>query len=100
MKHRIKLACSLAALMTLAGIGSSYAEDPEQAFSALIARGFKIVGTFSVPYKGDMNNMQAVVTLQLDKAVAVCTISNGSWENMTQATLDDPKNCDVRFYGG
>jgi len=98
MKQSIAHAFSLAALLTLIGVGSAYAEDPEQAFTVLMGRGFKIVGTYSVPYKGDFGNPQTVVTMQLDKAVAVCTFSNASWESMVQSAMEDPKACDVRFY--
>lgn len=98
MQNRIKRALLLAASLSLFSATSSFAEDPEQAFSTLIARGFKIVGTVAVPYKGDLGTQQAIITLQLDKAVAVCTFSVGPWENMLQSALDDPKNCDVRFY--
>ena len=99
MQNKIKRVFLLAAaLVPLFGIGSSYAEDQQQAFAALVGRGFKVVAAFPVPYKGDSANMQAIVTLQLDKAVAVCTFNVGSWENMTPSSLEDPKNCDVRFY--
>ena len=78
---------------------SARAEDPQQAFKTLVARGFKIAATTVVP--AEVNKTKdpvLVVTLQLDKAVAVCTFGVGTWENMGQSLETDPKACDVRFY--
>jgi hypothetical protein len=87
----------LTAALCLAG--AARAEDPEQSFATLIGRGFKIVGTSYVPPFDNVKNSAMVITLQLDKAVAVCTFAAATWENMTDKTLkDDAKACDVRFY--
>ena len=84
---------------TLFFAGAARAEDPEQSFAALIGRGFKVAATSYIPAADASKSPVVVVTLQLDKAVAVCTFSVGVWENMTDKTLkDDAKACDVRFY--
>ena len=37
-----------------------------------------------------------LVTLQKDKSVAVCYFSAANWINLSPATLEDAKRCDVR----
>lgn len=98
----VQTAVRSAALGLTSGLllaGPLRAEDPQQPFTSLVARGFKVVAT-SVVSAVDSKQSDAafVVTLQLDKAVAVCTFGIGNWENMNEQSLANPKNCDVRFY--
>ena len=37
-----------------------------------------------------------LVTLQKDKSVAVCYFAAANWINLSPATLEDSKRCDVR----
>jgi len=73
----------------------------EESFNSVAAAGFKVVATSFVPALQPTTQApgQIIVTLQKDRAFAVCTMAAGSWENLATApTLDDPKICDVRFY--
>jgi hypothetical protein len=71
----------------------------EEPFKALMARGLKIVSVVLV--QADINrtnNSVVVVTMQLDKQIAVCTFAIAQWENMTQLIDDDAKACEIRNY--
>ena len=96
MNRKIALTAMLAFVASFGMLRPSYAEDAQQAFTALIARGFKIVGTFLAT--SDKQERLAIITLQMDKSVAVCTFGVANWENMTSESLADAKGCDVRFY--
>jgi hypothetical protein len=75
------------------------ADERQQPFPTLIGKGFKIVATAFLPSESRTDKIAVlVVTLQLDKSVAVCTYKPGSWENLEDAILQDAKACDVRSY--
>jgi hypothetical protein len=58
-----------------------------------------VVATAMVPAaEAKLDYAIIVVTLQQDKAIAVCTFAAGNWENMNDDSLGNAKNCDVRFY--
>jgi hypothetical protein len=79
--------------------GCSTQEEAQQSFKSLIARGFKVVATSFIPAEATPDkNSVIVVTLQQDKAVAVCVAATANWELLTAAFVDIPKQCDVRFY--
>jgi hypothetical protein len=96
MNRKIALTAMLAFVASFGMLSPSYAEDAQQAFTALIGRGFKIVGTFLA--MSDKQERLAIITLQMDKSVAVCTFALANWENTTSDSLADAKGCDVRFY--
>lgn len=76
------------------GLAQAQAER-QKAFKDLIALGYEIKSTIPAQVK---DVTYVYVTLQLGKSVAVCSFSIGTWSNMTDAQLEDPKQCDVRFY--
>jgi len=69
--------------------------ERQKAFKDLIALGYEIKSTIPAQVK---DTTYVYVTLQLGRSVAVCSYSIGTWSNMTDAQLEDPKQCDVRSY--
>jgi hypothetical protein len=92
-------AATVGLLAALCTSGCSAQEEAQQSFKSLIARGFKVVATsvISSEYQSDKKSV-IVVTLQQDKAVAVCTVGLAGWENLHTSATENPKACDVRFY--
>src|SRR5262249_25625090 len=90
-------AAAAAALLAAAAASAADAPPQQASFKDVIARGMKIVGTTSLTAEANKTtNAVVIVTLQLDKTVAVCTFSIGAWENMNASLQDDAKACDVR----
>ena len=86
------------ALIGLIVAAPSFAQpqaERQKPFKDLIALGYEIKSTVAVEIK-DVTSVY--VTLQLGRSVAVCTFSTGAWTNMTDAQLEDPRQCDVRSY--
>lgn len=68
----------------------------QQSFKTIIGKGYEIKAvTFA---RGDATDSREVflVTLQKDKSVAVCYFAAANWINLSPASLDDSKRCDVR----
>jgi hypothetical protein len=91
---------ALLGLVAAAGLSATAAaEDAQQPFKTLVGRGFKVVATSLVPAADSkLDYATFVITLQLDKAVAVCTFNIANWENLNNESLASAKNCDVRSF--
>lgn len=92
-------ACALA--LTAAVLTGAQAGDAprQQPFKTLMARGLRIVAVTVVPAEVNKSaDPVVVVTMQLDKTVAVCTFGVAQWENLSQNIEDNPQACDVRSY--
>ena len=72
------------------------AAQEQQSFKSIIGRGFEIKSTVFLKGESTENREVFVVTLQREKSVAVCYFAATSWINLSNASLEDPKRCDVR----
>ena len=68
----------------------------QQSFKTLIGRGFDIKSVTFVRGETTDNREVFLVTLQQGKSVAVCYFAAANWINLSSATLEDSKRCDVR----
>ena len=68
----------------------------QQTFKGLIGRGFEIKAVTFAKGEATGDRETFVVTMQREKAVAVCYFAATSWINLSGNALDDPKRCDVR----
>jgi hypothetical protein len=58
--------------------------------------GFEIKSVTFARGESTDNRDSFLVTLQKDKSVAVCIFAAPNWINMSNATLEDARRCDVR----
>jgi hypothetical protein len=86
------LAISLGALLA----SNAFAQEQQQSFKALIGRGFEIKSVTFARGESTDNRDAVLVTLQKDKAVAVCFFAATTWINLNTSTLEDARRCDVR----
>ena len=87
----------MALLVTLVtGRPDSALAQEQQAFKALIGRGFEIKSVTFAKGEATGDRETFVVTLQREKSIAVCYFAATSWINLSNNALDDPKRCDVR----
>ncbi|HEX4828011.1 MAG TPA: hypothetical protein VFV12_07265 [Xanthobacteraceae bacterium] len=87
--------CALAAALFIAEAGNGLAQE-QQSFKTIMGKGYEIKSvTFA---RGDATENREIflVTLQKDKSVAVCYFAAANWINLSPATLEDSKRCDVR----
>ena len=97
----VKRLCALA--VALFAVGSfavalapdGLAQEP-QSFKTIIGKGYDIKSVTFAKGEATENREVFVVTLQKDKSVAVCYFAAANWINLSPATLDDSKRCDVR----
>jgi len=90
-----KLYALAAACVASAGAGDAHAQE-QQSFRTIMGKGYEIKSvTFA---RGDATENREIflVTLQKDKSVAVCYFAAANWINLSPATLEDSKRCDVR----
>jgi hypothetical protein len=83
------------ACVAIAGAGDAHAQE-QQSFRTIMGKGYEIKSvTFA---RGDATENREIflVTLQKDKSVAVCYFAAANWINLSPATLEDSKRCDVR----
>jgi hypothetical protein len=68
----------------------------QQSFKSLVGRGFEIKSVTFARGESTDNRDSFLVTLQKDKSVAVCIFAAQNWINLSNATLEDARRCDVR----
>ena len=68
----------------------------QQSFKSLIGRGFEIKSVTFAHGESTDNRDTFLVTLQRDKSVAVCFFAAATWINLSNASLEDARRCDVR----
>jgi hypothetical protein len=73
------------------------AAQEQQSFRSVIGRGFQIRSVTFVKGETTDNREAFVVTLQMEKSVAVCYFAATSWINLSKIALEDSKRCDVRL---
>jgi hypothetical protein len=89
------LALALALLGLAAAAGDGLAQE-QQSFKTLISRGYDVKAVTFARGESTENREVVLVTLQKERSVAVCYFAAANWINLSNATLEDPKRCDVR----
>jgi hypothetical protein len=84
------------AVMTVAFYQVSHAQD-QQSFKTIVGKGYDIKAVTFAKGEATENREIFVVTLQKEKSVAVCYFAAANWINLSTATLEDAKRCDVRY---
>jgi hypothetical protein len=87
--------CALAAALVVAQAGNGLAQE-QQSFKAIMGKGYEIKSVTFARGEATENREVFLVTLQKDKSVAVCYFAAANWINLSPATLEDSKRCDVR----
>jgi hypothetical protein len=72
------------------------AQEQQQSFKSLVGKGFEIKSVTFARGESTDNRDSFLVTLQKDKSVAVCYFAAANWINLSNATLEDARRCDVR----
>ena len=85
--------CALGAAVFTAQAGNALAQE-QQSFKTIMGKGYEIKNVTFARGEATENREIVLVTLQKDKSVAVCAAAN--WINLSPATLEDSKRCDVR----
>lgn len=83
----IGAALAIAVPALLVGERPSLADEPaQQSLVMVLGKGFKVVAIAFVPGEARTDKKPAlVVTLQLDKTIAVCTFGTGFWETIASS---------------
>ena len=87
--------CALAAALLVAQAVNGFAQE-QQSFKTIIGKGYEIKNVTYARGEATENREIVLVTLQKDKSVAVCYFAAANWINLSPATLEDSKRCDVR----
>ena len=87
--------CALAAALLVAQAVNGFAQE-QQSFKTIIGKGYEIKSVTFARGEATENREIFLVTLQKDKSVAVCYFAAVNWINLSPATLEDAKRCDVR----
>ena len=82
-------------LIALAQASDCRAQE-EQSFKTLLGKGFEIKSVTFAHGESTDNRDAFVVTLHNTKSIAVCYFASVNWINLTSASLDDAKRCEVR----
>jgi hypothetical protein len=95
MHQASKLIAAAAGLICVAQAGSAYAQE-QQSFKTLLGKGFEIKNVTFAHGESTDNRDAFLVTLQKDKSIAVCYFAAVNWINLSAASLDDARRCEVR----
>ena len=88
--------CALAvALLAVVLAPPAHAQE-QQSFKTIMGKGYEIKTVTFARGEATDNREIFVVTLQKEKSVAVCYFAAANWINLSPASLDDSKRCDVR----
>jgi hypothetical protein len=86
----------LTAGLTAAVASNCFAQEAEQSFKTLVGKGYEIKTVTFARGESTDNRDAVLVTLQQGKSVAVCYFASVNWINMSSASLDDARRCEVR----
>jgi hypothetical protein len=95
MHHVSKIFAFAVGLLCIAQATDCRAQE-EQSFKTLLGKGFEIKSVTFAHGESTDNRDAFVVTLQNTKSIAVCYFASVNWINLTSASLDDAKRCEVR----
>jgi hypothetical protein len=90
----VRTLCALAIVLP-ATIQPALAQE-QQSFKTIMGKGYEIKTVTFARGEATDNREIFVVTLQKEKSVAVCYFAAASWINLSPASLEDSKRCDVR----
>jgi hypothetical protein len=83
------------ALLAVVQAPPAFAQE-QQSFRTIMGKGYEIKSVTFARGEATDNREIFVVTLQKEKSVAVCYFAAANWINLSPASLDDSKRCDVR----
>lgn len=93
--YALAIVCIAIACIALAGARDARAQE-QQSFRTIVGKGYEIKSVTFARGEATDNREIFLVTLQKDKSVAVCYFAAANWINLSPATLEDSKRCDVR----
>jgi hypothetical protein len=92
----VKTLFALAAALFSTVMAPQGLAQEQQSFKTIIGKGYEIKGVTFARGEATENREIFVVTLQREKSVAVCYFAALTWINLSNASLEDSKRCDVR----
>ena len=90
-----KLCAFAVALLAVVPATPGRAQE-QQSFKTIMGKCYEIKTVTFARGEATDNREIFVVTLQKEKSVAVCYFAAANWINLSPASLDDSKRCDVR----
>jgi hypothetical protein len=84
------------AFAVLCGLAASANAQDQQSLRTVLGKGYEVKSVTFARGESTDNRETFVVTLQKDKSVAVCYFAAANWINLSPATLEDSRRCDVR----
>lgn len=96
MRELLGLVTCLGCLAYLASASDVRAADTDQkqSFKALIEQGYKVKAIENAALGGVQDH--TLVTMQMDKSLAVCIFDREAWDSQADSALGDPKSCSFR----
>jgi hypothetical protein len=88
--------CAFAAAFLVVVLAPPARAQEQQSFKTIMGKGYEIKTVTFARGEATDNREIFVVTLQKEKSVAVCYFAAANWINLSPASLDDSKRCDVR----
>jgi hypothetical protein len=88
--------CALAVALLAVVLAPPARGQEQQSFKTIMGKGYEIKTVTFARGEATDNREIFVVTLQKEKSVAVCYFAAANWINLSPASLDDSKRCDVR----
>jgi hypothetical protein len=88
--------CAFAAAFLVVVLAPPARAQEQQSFKTIMGKGYEIKTVTFARGEATDNREIFVVTLQKEKSVAVCYFAAANWINLSPATLEDSKRCDVR----
>jgi hypothetical protein len=88
--------CALAVALLAVVLAASARAQEQQSFKTIMGKGYEIKTVTFARGEATDNREIFVVTLQKERSVAVCYFAAANWINLSPASLDDSKRCDVR----
>jgi hypothetical protein len=88
--------CALAVALLAVVLAPPARGQEQQSFKTIMGKGYEIKTVTFARGESTDNREIFVVTLQKEKSVAVCYFAAANWINLSPASLDDSKRCDVR----
>jgi hypothetical protein len=92
----VKTVFVLAVALFWTALAPAASAQDQQSFKTIIGKGYEIKSVTFARGDATENREIFVVTLQREKSVAVCYFAALNWINLSNATLEDSKRCDVR----
>ena len=92
----VKTLFVLAVALFWTALAPAASAQDQQSFKTIIGKGYEIKSVTFARGDATENREIFVVTLQREKSVAVCYFAALNWINLSKATLEDSKRCDVR----